>query len=65
MVNHPHRSKPWRMLTWSNGDGTGKLIERRYATRRSAVRAANALRVHHVVALVERALAKRKENEND
>jgi hypothetical protein len=46
-------NRPWKMLTWSNGDGTGDVTERRYSSRASAVRAANKLRQRRIVALVE------------
>jgi hypothetical protein len=53
-TNHPNRSrKSWKMLTWTNGDGTGSLVERRYYSRASAVRAAAQLRARKIVALVE------------
>ena len=44
---------PWKMLTWTNGDGTGETVERRYSSRASAVRAANKLRERKIVALIE------------
>lgn len=62
MTNHPNRNQigdgPWKMMTWANGDGTGELTERRYASRKSAVAAANRLRKRHVVALIEHEAAK-------
>ena len=52
--------RPWMMMTWANGDGTGAITMRYYINQRDAVRAADRLRARGIVAMVERCAERAK-----